>query len=84
MEFKDIADIIHTGGQGALLLIVWIVWLGAKRISIAIDTLEEIRAALVTNGVESTKSHVDILDKLDKVHDNMIALPLNILRVNKK
>jgi hypothetical protein len=81
MEFKDIADIIHTGGQSVLFLIAGAVWVGAKRVNIAIETLQDILTELRDGRAEAKDTMRDIARKLDDVHGDIASLPLNLLRM---
>lgn len=84
MSFDDIAAYIHTGGQSALLFLVWFVYIGAKRIDKALRTLTAIHTLLLNGRTEQKRSMDEIERKLDSVAGELHSLPLTLLRSSKR
>jgi hypothetical protein len=84
VTFDDIAAYIHTGGQSALLFLVWFVYVGAKRIDKALRTLTDIHQLMVNGRAEQKEAMREIERKIDAVHDELHSLPLNLIRSSKR
>lgn len=82
-SFSDIAGYIHTGGQSALVLILWIVWQGVKKAAAVVKTLEDIRDQLKAQNSTTLQIAQDVDRKLDAIHNAVIEMPMNVFRSNK-
>ncbi|MHB8414580.1 MAG: hypothetical protein ACYDDA_03745 [Acidiferrobacteraceae bacterium] len=72
--------LIHTGGQGALIVLVWI---GAKMASAATaahNTLKNIEKRMIEDRATLGASNEIIRTRLDSIHSDLQALPLQVAR----
>ena len=75
--------LVHTGGQGALIVLVWVGSKIANRAHDALHTLQRIEQALIADRATNAASQVSTANKLDSIHDDLQALPLNLLRTTR-
>lgn len=71
---------VHTGGQGALIVLVWVGAKIAGRAQDAHRTLERIERALIEDRATNSAAHVASNEKLDSIHSDLMALPLQMAR----
>lgn len=72
--------LIHTGGQGALIVLVWVGSRIAGRAHDAHRTLERIERALIQDRARNAEAHRSSNEKLDSIHSDLTALPLQLAR----
>jgi hypothetical protein len=82
-SFTDIASYIHTGGQSALVVILWIVYQGVKKAATIVKTLEDIRDQLQIQSTTTKQIAEDVDRKLESIHNAVIEMPMNVFRTNK-
>ena len=74
------ARLVHTGGQGALIVLVWV---GSKIAGHAQDahrTLQRIEQALIADRATNAAAHASSDEKLGSIHTDLMALPLQLAR----
>ncbi len=72
--------LIHTGGQGALIVLVWV---GSRIASAARDahrTLKNIESRMVEDRASLGASNEVVRQRLDSIHSDLQSLPLQIAR----
>lgn len=72
--------LVHTGGQGALIVLVWVGARIAGRAQDAHRTLERIERALIEDRATNAAAHVASNEKLDSIHSDLMSLPMQIVR----
>jgi hypothetical protein len=80
MELKDIIDLVHTGGNTAMIVLLYLVYQNGRIAAKSLETLKAMAAKLEASAGTVGK----IETKVDTVHDAIVALPLNILRGIRK
>lgn len=79
MEFSDIATLIQTGGQSALMILLWLVYQNWRTNTRVLETLKAIETSLEQEG--DTKRA--LVAKVDDVHTAVLELPVNLMRALK-
>jgi hypothetical protein len=84
MEFGDLLSFIHTGGQSAMMILLYFVFQNWRIQSKALKVLESIDGKLTEQKQLQADVARTITNKIDDMHDQVIALPMNILRTTRK
>ncbi len=77
---KVILDAVHTGGQGALMVLIYVGWSIGKKAGEALETLKRIEMRMIDDRAMLKESDATVKHRLETLHDDMQALPLQILR----
>lgn len=77
---RMIADLIHTGGSGAMLALVYVGYTVARKAEAAHETLKRIEQRMIDDR-ETLKLSVAETDiKLDAIHADLQSMPLQMAR----
>lgn len=83
MEFGDIATLIQTGGHTALMVLLWLVYQNWRTATKSLSTLQAIEHSLNAQAVAQKDFATRFETKVDNLHNDVIELPVNIMRVIK-
>ncbi len=75
-----ITNLIHTGGSGAVFALVYVGYLCIKRAEEAHETLKRIEQRMVEDRESLRLSIVKTDIKIDSIHTDLQALPLQMAR----
>ena len=75
-----IMRLVHTGGQGALIVLVWVGSKIAGRAHDAHQTLQRIEQALIADRATNAAAHSSSNENLESLHTDLMSLPLQLAR----
>jgi hypothetical protein len=80
MEFSDFANIVQTGGHTALMCCLWFLYQNWQNGKQSLEVLKAIQTQIESNTAQAAKTET----RVNALHDEVIALPMNVLRVIRK
>lgn len=84
MSIKDWIDLMHALGGPVAGVAVFLIYRASSVVTEALDTLKRIETAVVNGNVATDRADAHQSSKLDQIHEDVISMPLNILRATRK
>jgi len=83
MELKDFVDLTHSLGSPIAGVALFLIYRSMRLADRVLDTLRKIHEAVIANGATAERIEARQTSKLDQIHEDVLSLPLSLLRARK-